>query len=149
MKAPDRLVQDRLEGTPKYTEEEREAKLKQTLEKSLRLTSMDKNSEGESEEEFSLGERRLRKRKPAASFSESDDDIPLSQRATKRKGEAEGEIENWEDLYDREGREFEGQQIPAEQPLLVTGGLMKDYQLAGLKWVTDLRKLGANGILAD
>ena len=145
-----------MEGTPKYTEEEREAKLKQTLEKSLRLTSrlvrrMDKNSEGESEEEFSLGERRLRKRKPAASFSESesDDDIPLSQRATKRKGEAEGEIENWEDLYDREGREFEGQPIPAEQPLLVTGGLMKDYQLAGLKWVTDLRKLGANGILAD
>ena len=140
-----------MEGTPKYTEEEREAKLKQTLEKSLRLTSMDKNSEGESEEEFSLGERRLRKRKPAASFSESesDDGIPLSQRATKRKGEAEGEIENWEDLYDREGREFEGQPIPAEQPLLVTGGLMKDYQLAGLKWVTDLRKLGANGILAD
>ena len=158
-------MQDRLEGAPKYTEEEREAKLKQTLEKSLRLTSrlvrsMDKNSDGESEgedeeEELSFGERRLRKRKPAGSFrekSESDDedDIPLSQRARKRKKETkEEEIENWEDLYDREGREFEGQPIPPEQPLLVTGGVMKDYQLAGLKWVTNLRKLGASGILAD
>merc|ERR1719500_1818311 len=73
-KAPDRLVQDRLEGVPKYTEEEREAKLKQTLEKSLRLTSklvkrMDNNSESEEEEEVSsFGERRLRKKKPVESF---------------------------------------------------------------------------------
>ena len=61
-----------MEGIPKYTDEEREAKLKQTLQKSLRLTSrlvqsMDKNSEdGESEEEedFSFSsERRMRKRK--------------------------------------------------------------------------------------
>ena len=183
IKAPDRLVQDRLEGIAKYTDEEREAKLKQTLQKSLRLTSrlvqrMDKNSEGESEEEeeeedFSFtSERRLRKRKPAGFIreeSESDDDIPLSQRAKKRKREnsesdddiplsqrkrkkensPEHKVENWEDLYDREGREFDGQPIPPEQPLLVTGGGMKDYQLAGLKWITSLRKLGASGILAD
>ena len=164
IKAPDRLVQDRLEGIAKYTDEEREAKLKQTLQKSLRLTSrlvqrMDKNSEGESEEEeeedFSfISERRLRKRKPAGFIreeSESEDDIPLSQRANKRKREntPECELENWEDLYDREGREFDGQPIPPEQPLLVTGGVMKDYQLAGLKWITSLRKLGASGILAD
>ena len=149
-----------MEGAPKYTEEEREAKLKQTLEKSLRLTSklvkrMDNNTESEEEEEvFSFGERRLRKKKPVESFrekSESDDDIPLSQRIKKRKREdtPEKEIENWEDLYNREGRDFEGQPISPEQPLLVTGGVMKDYQLAGLKWVTNLRKLGASGILAD
>ena len=108
-----------MEGIPKYTEEEREAKLKQTLQKSLRLTSrlvqsMDKNSEdGESEEEedFSFSsERRMRKRKQASSFreeSESDDDIPLSQRAKKRKRENTPEgRENWEELYDREGRQF-------------------------------------------
>ena len=32
-------MQDRLEGVAKYTEKEREALLKKTLEKSLRLTS--------------------------------------------------------------------------------------------------------------
>ena len=149
-----------MEGIPKYTDEERETKLKQTLEKSLRLTSklvrrMDKNSVSDEEEEeadFSLSsERRLRKRKVAGSFreeSKSDDDIPLSKRANKEKRENTPEQQE-EELYDREGREFEGQPIPPEQPLLVTGGMMKDYQLAGLKWVTDLRKLGASGILAD
>ena len=89
-----------MEGIPKYTDEERETKLKQTLEKSLRLTSklvrrMDKNSVSDEEEEeeadFSLSsERRLRKRKVAGSFreeSKSDDDIPLSKRANKEKRE--------------------------------------------------------------
>ena len=158
-KAPDRLVQDRLEGVAKYTEKEREALLKKTLEKSLRLTSrlvraMDQE-EMESDDELSLAERSRRKRRrPKGSLAEdsdSDDDVPLSKRSKLSKGKtAPGqEIENWESLYEKEGRQFEGKPIPYDQPLLVTGGVMKDYQLAGLKWVTNLRKLGANGILAD
>ena len=62
----------------------------------------------------------------------------------------------------RPDREFSGLPLPPSQPLLVSGGVMKDYQLAGLRcsitsvitltvlrWLASLRKLGANGILAD
>ena len=99
VKAPDRLVQDRLEGVPKYTQEERERLLKKTLEKSLRLTSrlvrgMDQDSE--EEEEFSCTGRRLRKRKPLCSLeeeSEGDDELPVAKKAKEELGESEAEQE--------------------------------------------------------
>ena len=37
----------------------------------------------------------------------------------------------------------------AKQPDLVTGGLMRSYQLEGLDWLTSLYENGLNGILAD
>ncbi|GAO46006.1 hypothetical protein SAICODRAFT_28713 [Saitoella complicata NRRL Y-17804] len=37
----------------------------------------------------------------------------------------------------------------ARQPELVTGGVLKDYQLAGLEWMVSLYENGLNGILAD
>lgn len=37
----------------------------------------------------------------------------------------------------------------AKQPELVTGGLMRTYQLEGLEWLTSLYENGLNGILAD
>jgi len=189
--APARLEQDRWgEGDARCTPEEREAKLMETLAKSLRLTSqlvrcMDKDSGGESEEEeeLSLAERRRRRKeveqdgesdrfdktkgplskrlpkrkrkpdRPVKEDSESDDEIALGERVRKRKINplkvVDREIDNWEELFEHEGRQFEGRSIDVEQPVLVTGGVMKDYQLAGLKWITSLRKLGANGILAD
>lgn len=38
---------------------------------------------------------------------------------------------------------------PARQPKLVTGGIMKQYQLEGLDWLCSLYENGLNGILAD
>ncbi|KAK9459633.1 SNF2 family N-terminal domain-containing protein [Lipomyces oligophaga] len=35
------------------------------------------------------------------------------------------------------------------QPSLVTGGILKDYQLAGVEWLISLYENGLNGILAD
>lgn len=35
------------------------------------------------------------------------------------------------------------------QPVLVTGCIMRDYQLVGLEWLTGLYENGLNGILAD
>lgn len=35
------------------------------------------------------------------------------------------------------------------QPVLITGGTMKDYQLDGLEWLVTLYENGLNGILAD
>jgi len=37
----------------------------------------------------------------------------------------------------------------ANQPKLVTGGVMRQYQLEGLYWLTSLYENGLNGILAD
>lgn len=33
------------------------------------------------------------------------------------------------------GRYFEGQMIPAGQPKLITGGIMRSYQLEGMEWL--------------
>lgn len=37
----------------------------------------------------------------------------------------------------------------SRQPELVTGGVLKDYQLAGVEWLVSLYENGLNGILAD
>jgi hypothetical protein len=39
-------------------------------------------------------------------------------------------------------------QLP-KQPALLTGGLLREYQLRGLQWMLSLRSSGLNGILAD
>ncbi|CAO3643500.1 unnamed protein product [Cunninghamella blakesleeana] len=39
--------------------------------------------------------------------------------------------------------------ISARQPKLVTGGVLRDYQLAGVEWLISLWENGLNGILAD
>ena len=42
-----------------------------------------------------------------------------------------------------------GEPFPARQPAEVTGGTMREYQLAGLDWLVSLYENGLNGILAD
>ena len=49
----------------------------------------------------------------------------------------------------RQGRKWNDQPIPFEQPLLISGGIMKPYQIEGMIWMANLRKVKANGILAD
>ena len=39
--------------------------------------------------------------------------------------------------------------VSARQPKLVTGGVLRDYQLAGVEWMVSLYENGLNGILAD
>ena len=46
-------------------------------------------------------------------------------------------------------RKFEGKDIPVKQPLLLTGGIMRSYQLEGYEWMATLWENGINGILAD
>merc|ERR1719186_151543 len=46
-------------------------------------------------------------------------------------------------------RKFEGKTIPDNQPLLLTGGIMRNYQLEGYEWMSTLWENGINGILAD
>ena len=51
-------------------------------------------------------------------------------------------------ILTREGRKWNGKDIPVEQPLLISGGIMKGYQIEGLIWMANLRKVGANGIVS-
>ena len=46
-------------------------------------------------------------------------------------------------------RKFEGKEIPENQPLLLSGGIMRSYQLEGYEWMATLWEKGINGILAD
>lgn len=39
--------------------------------------------------------------------------------------------------------------ISSRQPVLVTGGVLREYQLAGVEWMVSLYENGVNGILAD
>ncbi len=46
-------------------------------------------------------------------------------------------------------RTFNGEEIDDHQPLLLTGGVMRDYQIKGYQWMATLFENGINGILAD
>ena len=46
-------------------------------------------------------------------------------------------------------RTINGIKIPDRQPLLLTGGVMRNYQLDGMEWLKGLFEHGINGILAD
>ncbi|KAJ2740706.1 putative ATPase [Coemansia sp. BCRC 34301] len=44
---------------------------------------------------------------------------------------------------------IDGERVSARQPRLITGGIMRDYQLEGMEWLASLYENGLNGILAD
>uniref|UniRef100_A0A3Q3JD04 Proliferation-associated SNF2-like protein n=1 Tax=Monopterus albus TaxID=43700 RepID=A0A3Q3JD04_MONAL len=46
-------------------------------------------------------------------------------------------------------RKVNGQPVPAQQPRLFTGGVMRWYQIEGIEWLRMLWENGINGILAD
>ncbi|KAK3554199.1 hypothetical protein QTP70_020085 [Hemibagrus guttatus] len=56
--------------------------------------------------------------------------------------------ENAKEMLDPE-RKVNGQPVPAQQPKLFTGGVMRWYQVEGIEWLRMLWENGINGILAD
>lgn len=42
-------------------------------------------------------------------------------------------------------RFYEGELIPTTQPMLVTGGILRPYQLEGVEWLNVLYENGVNG----
>ncbi|XP_063730570.1 lymphoid-specific helicase isoform X2 [Eleginops maclovinus] len=46
-------------------------------------------------------------------------------------------------------RKVNGQPVPAQQPQLLIGGVMRSYQIEGIEWLRMLWENGINGILAD
>ncbi|ROK15740.1 Lymphoid-specific helicase [Anabarilius grahami] len=56
--------------------------------------------------------------------------------------------ENSKQMLDPD-RIVNGQPVPAQQPKLFTGGVMRWYQVEGIEWLRMLWENGINGILAD
>nr|XP_057933194.1 lymphoid-specific helicase isoform X2 [Doryrhamphus excisus]XP_057933195.1 lymphoid-specific helicase isoform X2 [Doryrhamphus excisus]XP_057933196.1 lymphoid-specific helicase isoform X2 [Doryrhamphus excisus] len=78
--------------------------------------------------------------KDIESMSDSNQDI--------KKRLAETVRDNAKHLLDP-GRTVNGQPVPAQQPQLFTGGVMRWYQIEGMEWLRMLWENGINGILAD
>ncbi|XP_049592046.1 lymphoid-specific helicase isoform X2 [Syngnathus scovelli] len=61
---------------------------------------------------------------------------------------AETVRDNAKQLLDPD-RTVKGEPVPAQQPQLFTGGVMRWYQIEGIEWLRMLWENGINGILAD
>jgi len=145
----DRMARQQIE---KQRAEQRAATRKENKEKKGDLAGgregmRKKDKAGEKD----LGERGKRKRRSEGGrgekrvkLEEDGEGDPLNLRKAKEEhaedgeGEAEGDHEQDPDV-----------QYSFEQPALVTGAKLRDYQLAGVQWMISLYENGLNGILAD
>ena len=121
-----------------------EARAKKRAEKEAAATSVEKRRTGrnkEQDEEVTQKQPAKRGRK-----SKADEEPPS------KKKKSEEVVEDQEEVLksrNEKNRQFEGKDIPNNQPLLLTGGIMRDYQLEGYEWMSTLWENGINGILAD
>ncbi|XP_061767045.1 lymphoid-specific helicase isoform X2 [Nerophis ophidion] len=91
------------------------------------------------EEEMALDQKKL-DAKDIESISDSNEDIKNRLAETVR--------DNAKHLLDPY-RKVNGEPVPAQQPQLFTGGVMRWYQIEGIEWLRMLWENGINGILAD
>ena len=62
------------------------------------------------------------------------------------------QAESFANFISKRAEKESGKQSPSRlksQPSILQGGILKDYQLAGLNWLISLYENGINGILAD
>lgn len=119
-----------------------EARAKKRAEKDDAAKGADKRRTGRNQEQEEVVEKSSAKR---GRRSKADDE-PAGK---KMKTDV---VEDQEDVKKNrleKDRKFEGREIPSNQPLLLTGGIMRDYQLEGYEWMSTLWENGINGILAD
>lgn len=150
--------EEKEEERVEMTSEERYQKLMDLLSKSSfyskflleKMESQDdatKIKDKKTEDRKKLKEAQLKKEKKENSKRNSrgsakrkadddDDDAPLTGSQSKRS-------------KSHLSRKCNGEDIPDDQPLLLTGGIMRDYQIRGYQWMATLFENGINGILAD
>ncbi|KAM4615502.1 lymphoid-specific helicase isoform 1-T1 [Polymixia lowei] len=86
---------------------------------------------------------------PAYKKLEAEDIEKMSDSNADIKGRlSEAVRNNAKHLLDPD-RKVDGQPVPAQQPGLFTGGVMRWYQIEGIEWLRMLWENGINGILAD
>merc|ERR1719186_703642 len=118
-----------------------EARAKKRAEKGENALT-DKRRTGRNEEKEEVEEKSTAKRGRKSKGGEE----PASK---KRKTDDVVDQEEVKKNRNDKDRKFEGREIPSNQPLLLTGGIMRDYQLEGYEWMSTLWENGINGILAD
>ncbi|XP_071782238.2 lymphoid-specific helicase [Centroberyx gerrardi] len=91
------------------------------------------------EEDVPVAQRKL-EAEDIEKMSDSNQDIKSRLSETVR--------DNAKHLLDPD-RKVDGQPVPAQQPRLFTGGIMRWYQIEGIEWLRMLWENGINGILAD
>jgi len=120
-----------------------EARAKKRAEKEAASSSVEKRRTGRNKDDEEVAPKQSAKR---GRKSKADEEPSSKKRKT------EEVVEDQEDVKknrNEKNRQFEGRDIPNNQPLLLTGGIMRDYQLEGYEWMSTLWENGINGILAD
>uniref|UniRef100_A0A674BVV6 Proliferation-associated SNF2-like protein n=1 Tax=Salmo trutta TaxID=8032 RepID=A0A674BVV6_SALTR len=93
--------------------------------------------------------RKVEEEVPGMKKLEAEDIEKMSDSNADIKGRLSETVrENATHLLDPD-RKVNGQAVPAQQPLLFTGGVMRSYQIEGVEWLRMLWENGINGILAD
>merc|ERR1719186_711283 len=105
-----------------------EARAKKRAEKGENALT-DKRRTGRNEEKEEVEEKSTAKRGRKSKGGEE----PASK---KRKTEDVVDQEEVKKNRNEKDRKFEGREIPSNQPLLLTGGIMRDYQLEGYEWMS-------------
>ncbi|XP_012561048.2 lymphocyte-specific helicase isoform X2 [Hydra vulgaris] len=97
--------------------------------------------------------KRKRKREEPENIENYIDKSELEERVKKQKLEVSIEKNHSEKdrpkRVDTFCRKINGQKVSDRQPKLLTGGVMREYQLDGMEWLQGLFENGINGILAD
>uniref|UniRef100_A0A4W5R236 Proliferation-associated SNF2-like protein n=1 Tax=Hucho hucho TaxID=62062 RepID=A0A4W5R236_9TELE len=108
----------------------------------------------EREEDYKIADVMSKEVRVSVSFLgkkqlEAEDIEKMSDSNADIKGRlSEAVRDNAKQLLDPD-RKVNGQAVPAQQPLLFTGGVMRSYQIEGVEWLRMLWENGINGILAD
>eukprot|EP00092_Neocalanus_flemingeri_P007907 GFUD01008533.1.p1 GENE.GFUD01008533.1~~GFUD01008533.1.p1 ORF type:complete len:945 (-),score=300.16 GFUD01008533.1:289-3123(-) len=120
-----------------------EARAKKRADKDQAVANAEKRRTGRNEE------KEMAKSTPAAKRGRKS---KAGEEPESKRMKTEDIVEDQEDVKknrNEKDRQFEGKNIPSNQPLLLTGGIMRDYQLEGYEWMSTLWENGINGILAD
>jgi len=82
----------------------------------------------------------------------ADEDGGASAKGKKRggsKAEGGGKKKRKGKSGEADGKAADGEMLEVRQPKSITGGVLRDYQLAGVAWLLSVDMNGFNGILAD
>lgn len=146
------------EPEPEISKKERYSMLLDLLEKSKFFVDyLKKKMQDEAETDKKrkeTREKRAQKGLKKGNSEEAKEEVPSATKGKRKRKADEIEDQTHEDVKNKKiktegARFFEGQPISSRQPLLLSGGIMRTYQLEGFEWMAKLHEHGINGILAD
>jgi len=143
---------------PEISKKARYSMLLDLLEKSKFFVDyLKKKMEDEAETDKKRKEAREKRAQKGSKKDNSEgtkEEVPSATKGKRKRKADEIEDQTHEDVKNKKiktesARFYEGQPISSRQPLLLSGGVMRTYQLEGFEWMAKLHEHGINGILAD